>query len=67
MVNSVLRARPQLAKRFQVWFLFDYFLEGQCMCDEWKFEGNDRSVILLGVLGCTRATLMHSTSFINLA
>ena len=25
-------------KSFQVWFLFDYFLEGQCMCNARKFE-----------------------------
>ena len=32
------RARLQLAKMFQVWYLFDYFLEGQSMCNARKFE-----------------------------
>ena len=38
------------------------FLEGLLVFNQSQ-EGNNRSVMPLDVLGCTRATLMYSTSF----
>ena len=38
------------------------FLEGLCEYKRMEVWGNNRSVMPLYVLGCTRATLMHTTS-----
>ena len=40
----------------------DSFLAGLCAFQRKEVRGNNRSVMPLDVLGCTRATLMRSTS-----
>ena len=44
------------------YFISIDFLEGLCRDERMEVWGNNRSVMPLYVLGCTRATLMHTTS-----
>ena len=62
LVNSVNERDLSVLNSAKYDFLFDYFLEGLCVSNARKFEAITGPVMPLDVLGCTRATLMHSTS-----
>lgn len=63
LVNSVNERDPCLLNNPTSEFsLIDGFLEERAFFQMQEDRGNNRSVMPLDVLGCTRATLMHSTS-----
>ena len=62
LVNSVNERDLILLNSDSYLRIWEYFLEGLCEYKRKEVWGNNRSVMPLDVLGCTRATLMHSTS-----
>ena len=63
LVNSVNERDLILLNSFMYLRIYIGFLEGLCDFKRKEVWGNNRSVMPLDVLGCTRATLMYSTSF----
>ena len=62
LVNSVNERDLSLLNSVKYLFLFDNFLDGLCVSNARKFEAITGPVMPFNFLGCTRATLMHSTS-----
>ena len=64
LVNSVNERDPRLLNSRTLFMSDLHFLEGPSVAHRKEVAGNNRSVMPLDVLGCTRATLEGTTSVI---
>ncbi len=62
LVNSVNERDLDLLNSTRYHSIFLHFLEGLSVGYPTEVRGNNRSVMPLDVLGCTRATLIRSSS-----
>ena len=62
LLNFVSERDLRYRNYVEFFFLMDDFLEELFVSNARKFEAKNTSAIPFDVLGCTRATLMHSTS-----
>ena len=63
LVNSVNQRDLDLLTSLTMLLLCDRLLRGTLCAQHEEVRGNNRSVMPLDVLGCTRATLMYSASW----
>ena len=64
LLNCVNERDLDLLNSSQYLRISDCFLAGLCAFQRKEVRGNNRSVMPLDVLGRTRATLIHATSFV---